>query len=277
MKKSNLREEAVLEKEEEFHDSWADSICPEDVAVDAVFEACTSPEPKWLLERMGDIKGKRLLDLGCGAGEGAVYFAKQGADVTAADLSPRMLELVGRVAKLHNTSLTTQVVTADNLNVFDSDSFDIVYAGNLLHHVDKQRCVDEVHRILKPGGCAAFWDPVDYNPVINVYRRMAADVRTEDESPIRKADVQYIESRFACTSKRFFWLTTLLVFLKFYFIDRVHPSEDRYWKRILTEADNLKGFMRLWSKVDNALLGMVPPLGWWCWNIGIVAYKGQGK
>lgn len=263
----------VLDKEQEFHDNWAETIRPEEVAVDDVFEACTSPEPRWLLDQMGDIKGKCLLDLGCGAGEAAVYFAKQGADVTAADLSPGMLEVVQRVAQLHGTSLTTQVVTADNLQVFDSDSFDIVYAGNLLHHVDKEQCIDEVYRILKPGGCAALWDPVDYNPVINVYRKMAADVRTDDEKPIRKPDVDYIEARFGTVKKRFFWLTTLMVFLKFYFIDRVHPSEDRYWKRILTKADELEGMMAFWTRVDNFLLKLVPALGWWCWNIGVVAYK----
>jgi 2-polyprenyl-3-methyl-5-hydroxy-6-metoxy-1,4-benzoquinol methylase len=260
-------------REQAFHDEWAESIEPSQVLVRETFEACTSPESQWLLSQMGDIRGKTLLDLGTGAGESAVYFALQGARVMATDLSPRMLDVVKEVAKHHNTTLETKVASAEDLSAFEDNSYDYVFGANVLHHVDMEQCLDEVKRVLKPGGVAAFWDPVHYNPVINVYRGMAELVRTEDEHPMKRGDIKKFTSRFRATRKRFFWLTTLVVFLKFYLVDRVHPNQDRYWKRVVAEGENLKGLYTPLARIDNVLLKLFPFLGWLGWTVAVVVKK----
>jgi ubiquinone/menaquinone biosynthesis C-methylase UbiE len=266
----------VLEKERDFHDDWAHAIDFRDVKVRETFSACTSPEPTWLARQLGDLKGKRILELGSGAGEGAVYFALAGADVTATDLSPGMLEVVEKVASHHGVAVKTMVASAEDLSSFASGSFDIVYGANTLHHVDIERCLDEVKRVLKPGGLAAFWDPVAHNPVINIYRRMASNVRTVDEHPIRRGELRYFSQRFTIVAKRFFWLTASLIFAKFYLIDRVHPNEDRYWKRIITREPELRKWYLPLATVDRFLLTLAPILGWWCWNMAIVVRKDRG-
>jgi len=86
------KQEEQFERERVFHDDWANSIRVEDVQLDSVFEGPAALENKWILGQLGDLKGKRVLDLGCGLGEASVYFAKKGAIVTASDLSPQMLE-----------------------------------------------------------------------------------------------------------------------------------------------------------------------------------------
>ena len=68
-----------LKRERQFHDAWAAVIDVEGIRVADYFEACTAPENRFILTQMGDIRGKSLLDLGCGAGENSVYFAKKGA------------------------------------------------------------------------------------------------------------------------------------------------------------------------------------------------------
>src|SRR5262245_880881 len=125
----------LKEREEHFHDEWAASIDPAEVRVDVSWSAATCPEHRWLRARMGDLRGKKVLDLGCGAGEAAVWFAKQGADVVASDLSPAFLELVHRVAELHSVRVQTHRADADRLGL-PAGSFDVVYAGNVLHHVN---------------------------------------------------------------------------------------------------------------------------------------------
>ena len=80
------------------------SINPDEVMVDEFFEACTSPENRIILGKVGNLTGKRVLDLGCGAGEAAVYFAKKGALVTATDISSAMLEVVKKVALKKNAA-----------------------------------------------------------------------------------------------------------------------------------------------------------------------------
>lgn len=260
-------------READFHDDWAASIDPKSVDVDGTFALSTSPEPQWIARRLGDLAGKRVLDLGTGAGEAAVYFAKRGAQVVATDISPGMLEVVQKVAALHGTTLETKVCSADDLSMFADASFDIVYGANVLHHVDTAKCLDEVRRVLKPGGMGGFWDPVAHNPIINIYRRMAMPVRTEDEHPIRREQMKLFRDRFSDTTYQFFWLTTLVVFLKFYVVDRVHPSKDRYWKRILREEPRLRWWYRPLAALDRGLLRIVPPLGWWCWNIAVTVRK----
>lgn len=263
----------IVSKEKHFHDEWAADIDAGTVRVTENFSSDILPEPQWIRAQFGDLHGKKLLELGAGAGEAAVYFALQGAVVTATDLSTGMLGVVGEVAALHGVAVTTRECSAEDLSCFPDNSFDLVYAANLLHHVDIETCLEEVHRVLKPGGLAGFWDPLAHNPAINIYRRMATEVRTEDEHPIRRDQLPWFATRFASVQTRFFWLTTLLVFVKFYVIDRVHPNEDRYWKRILTEEAKLRKWYRPLQALDNILIRLVPPLRWWCWNIAIVVTK----
>src|SRR5260370_26226929 len=93
---------------------------------------------------------------------------------------------------------------------------------------------------------------------------MADDVRSEDEAPLRRKDVLVYDELFSFVERRFFWLTTLTVFLKFFLVDRVHPSKERYWRRIITEEPRLKSWYLPLDRLDRVLLSLVPALGWLC-------------
>lgn len=264
--------QARLDREAAFHDEWALAVDPATVLVTESFQACTAPENRWIMEILGDVRGKRVLDLGCGLGEAAVFFATRGADVTASDVSPGMLELVGRVAAHHQVSVTVHCAPAEDTRL-PGDSFDIVYAANVLHHIDTATGLDEIRRVLKPGGTFVSWDPLAHNPAINVYRRMAMKLRTVDEHPLRWSDLELFRSRFKDVRTRCFWLTTLLLFVRFYVVDRIHPSAERYWKLILTRADRLSGSYRPLERIDRMLLRAMPWLGRYCWNVVVTGRK----
>lgn len=188
-------QEEILKKEQEFHDQWAAAIDVEGIRVRDYFEACTAPENRFILRHLGDVRGKYLLDLGCGAGENSVYFASRGAQCVASDYSPGMVEVALKLAEANQVQVEGRVVNAMAID-FPNHTFDIVYASNLLHHIpDPKLTLQEMHRVLKPGGLACFWDPLKHNPVINVYRRMATEVRTEDETPLDIHIVDFIRSR----------------------------------------------------------------------------------
>ncbi len=262
----------ILEREREFHDEWAKAIDPAKVMVRETFTASTSPESAWLFKRLGDLRDLKLLDLGSGAGESAVWFALHGAKVTATDLSGEMCAVVKKVAAHYGTELDSTVCNAEDLSQFADASFDIVFAANVLHHVDLHKCMAEIRRVLKPGGRIASWDPVAHNPIINIYRGMAMEVRTEDEHPIRMQDMKVFNTYFDSIDKKFFWLSSLVLFLKFYVIDRVHPNEDRYWKRILTHEKENAWFYKPLAALDEILL-KIPMLQWWAWNIAIIGRR----
>jgi SAM-dependent methyltransferase len=265
-------EDGRFKREEDFHDEWAASVLPEQVLVKESFEVCTAPENRFILELLGDLQDRRVLDLGSGLGEAAVFFALRGARVTVCDLSSGMLAVASRVASYHGVDVTLHRAPAEETGLPDA-SFDVVYAGNALHHVDTERALDEIKRVLVPGGLFVSWDPLAHNPLINIYRRMATEVRTHDEHPLRMRDLDLFRARFRDVQWRCFWFLTLVIFLRFYLVERVHPSKERYWKKILTDAERLSPIYRRLEAWDKSILSVAPWLGRFCWNIVVWGRK----
>jgi SAM-dependent methyltransferase len=262
---------ATLEREEDFHDRWAGSMDPAEVPVEESFALPSCPENRFIAASLGDVRALTVLELGAGLGEASVWFALRGAHVIATDLSGGMLRLVRRVAARHGASLETAQMDGAMLALPDS-SVDIVYGANVLHHVDTDACLREVYRVLKPGGRGVFWDPVRYNPVINVYRRMAGQVRSVDEHPLGTADLRCMSAMFRTTEVQFTWFFTLLVFLKFYFVDQIHPNEERYWKKIIYDYESLRAWYQPLAVLDRLVLG-IPGVRWLAWNMAVVLTK----
>ena len=265
-----------ITSEREFHDSWAESEDLSDVDVRRSNEVCTAPEMRYIVRKLGDLRGKRILDVGCGLGEASVYFAMLGADVTAADLSPGMLEAASKLASMNGVNIHTHLASAEDMGLSGSAEFDVIYVGNLLHHVDIQVTLDQVLPHLAKDGLFVSWDPVAYNPAINVYRRMATEVRTEDEHPLTAADLKLIRGNFRDFETRFFWLTTLIVFVVMAVIQRRDPNKERYWKVILKEGPKWAWLYKPLEMLDRFLLSVIPALGWLCWNVVIIGRAAAG-
>lgn len=265
----------IIEREEKFHDMWADSQDISKVMPIETFTACTSPENrliwKWLGGKKG-VKGKKLLELGCGLGEASTYFAMNGAEVTATDLSGEMLKVAQKVAEAYGARIETQKCSADQLP-FGDNTFDIVYVANLFHHVDIDKTVSEVYRVLKKGGILVSWDPLAHNPIINIYRRMASEVRTDDEHPLKIRELYTFKKYFPKVKYDCKWFFTNIIFLKFFLINRVGVNEERYWKKIIIEHKQLEPLYNKLEAIDNKLLNIFPALKKYCWNIVIYCQK----
>ncbi len=256
-----------IAEERRFHDTIARTMDEEGHDPRAVFEGPTSPEPAYVRHLFGNLEGKNVLDLGCGAGEAGIYFALHGATVTGLDVSSEMCECTMRLARSEGVEsrLTTVCAPAEQTGL-PSASFDFVYGNGVLHHVDVDSAVREVQRLLKPGGMASFIEPLEYNPAIRVYRRLAAGVRSPTEHPLVRADIRGIADIVGHTEHREFQLMTLSVFMWMYFVERLNPSEVRYWKRIIDEHERYGRAFGMLSRADSFILRLVPPLRWWCWN-----------
>ncbi|WP_300039597.1 class I SAM-dependent methyltransferase [uncultured Roseobacter sp.] len=266
-----------IEAEREFHDAWAASEDLSKIDVRRANEACTAPEMRFITQALGDLNGKTFLDLGCGLGEVSVYMATRGAKVTASDLSPGMCDVALQLAALNDVTIETHVASSESLGFPADRKFDIIYAGNMLHHVDIDSTMRQVMPHLAPGGVFVSWDPVAYNPVINVYRRRAMEVRTEDEHPLTRADVELIRGHFENTEVKFFWLSTLVIFLIMAFVQRRDPNKERYWKAVVQEAPKWKWLYVPLETVDRGLMRIFPPLRWLCWNVVVIARNPVSK
>lgn len=267
MTEQNIR----LQREIEFHNHWAANIEIEGIDIDIYFQGSTCPENRFIVKHLGNIQGKRLLDLGCGAGENSVYFARQGAYCMATDISPGMVETTMKLANKYGIAIEGKVINAMNID-FPDNSFDIIYAANILHHVNPQQALEEMYRVVKPGGKVCFWDPLRHNPIINIYRQIAKEVRTEDEMPLDIVIVDYIRKLFSEVKYDTFWLISLWIFMQFYLIERVNPNQERYWKKIIYEEARLRPLYYRLERIDK-LVKSLPFMKRFAWNIAVVATK----
>jgi len=259
-----------LDREEHFHDEWALSENIESINVDLTNEALTAPEMRFIVHKLGDINGKTLLDVGCGLGEAGVYFAKKGAQVTVSDLSEAMLEVAKKLATLNGVNVESVKSPAEGLELAGR-KFDIIYLGNLFHHVDTEEAIKNVKSMMHSNSIMVSWDPVAYNPLINLYRMWAKDVRTEDEHPLGRKDIGLFYKHFESVEIRFFWLTTLLLFILMVLFQFRNPNKERFWKVVIKESAKWEKLYKPLEKIDNFLLGVFPFLGWLCWNVVVVA------
>jgi SAM-dependent methyltransferase len=101
-------------------------------------------------------KGQSVLEVGCGAGVDLARFAKGGAVVSGVDLSSSAIELAR--ANLAQQGLTADLRVADGEHLpFADGAFDFVFAHGVVQYTaNPQALVDEVRRVLKPGGQAVF-------------------------------------------------------------------------------------------------------------------------
>jgi len=97
-----------------------------------------------------DLRGRKLLDAGCGTGWFSRAACQRGADVTALDIGPRLLVQVS--AKCNAKTVVGDVLDLD----FPDGSFDVVISSECIEHThDPGRAVHELIRVCRPGGLVA--------------------------------------------------------------------------------------------------------------------------
>ena len=268
MSYQNLSE--VEKREQDFHNKWAQDAKSNSIDVISYNTAQTSPELRYITRKTGLLNEKRILEIGSGLGETAVYFALKGAIVTATDLSPEMCNSVRKLAKQYNTKVETIILKADDFAPLQHRRFDIIYISNTLHHVNIKKTMTSILPLLSQNGMFISWDPIKYNPIINVYRKIATNVRTPDEKPFSKDDINYVASFFKKVDVEYFWFTSLLIFILM-FLTGNNPNKQRFWKQVVIDSQKWAGLHKLLEKADKQLM-KISFLRKYCWNVVILGY-----
>ena len=154
----------------------------------------------------GDLKGKRMLVIGCGWGVTALNLAKCGARVDAFDLSPEAIEICKRRAEHNEVSGVNFFVSSCEELELPEGTYDAVVGEMILHHIDIPIAMEKCHRLLRDGGLGVFMEwkvyaLVDRVRAFPLLRRLfppggVQKYATEYERKLTREDFEVIRRRF---------------------------------------------------------------------------------
>lgn len=108
------------------------------------------------MSQLSSIKGKQVLEIGCGNGVQANYILEKysPAYMTAIDLNSLNIEIANMEAEKHGLKdIKFQIDDAQNLTTIEDESMDcIINIESAFHYPDKASFFREINRVLKPGG-----------------------------------------------------------------------------------------------------------------------------
>ena len=202
---------------------------------------------EWLRQRCQD---KKVLDYCCGNGELTMTLAKKGAHAYGIDISPLSIENAKKAAAGQGLSQTTNFSVQDAEHMtFEDNFFDVIVCHGVLHHLDVKKAFPELARVLKPTGQIICVEPLAYNPVFQLYRKMTPQLRTEWEAHhiLTKEDIAVPRQYFGKTEMYFFHLLTLAA---------VPFRNTKMFNAALSTTEFL-----------DSLILKLPLVKWWAWQV----------
>ena len=135
-----------MEPEDRLHTQWSESAQD---WIDTDQAVRTGMLDRWMLDSLGDVSGKSVIDIGCGEGRFCRLLSRRGAAVTGVDLTEALIER----ARSISTGETYLLGDAEALNAIESNTFDIAVSYIVLVDLlDYRSAIREAFRALRPGG-----------------------------------------------------------------------------------------------------------------------------
>jgi ubiquinone/menaquinone biosynthesis C-methylase UbiE len=244
-----------LSIEKKFHDDHADMLNWDEETTEFLSyeDEALLPAERYFIQVLGDVRGKKILDVGSGHGNCALNLAKWGAQVTSIDISPKMIEGCRKRAAKLNVSVDFQVMNAENL-AFQDREFDLVVGFRTIHHLpDIGRFYREAYRVLKISGAMVLVEPQKYNPFVEFGRRFIKPKdRTSTEHPLIPADIKSAREVFGNIQADYFIFLSVLSLV---FRDIVHVGF------------LYKFTLLVLKQVDRAILKIVPFSRMFYWQV----------
>ncbi len=195
---------------------------------------------------LGDVRGKTVLDYGCGDGRNSLVLARRGAKVIALDISADLIRVARQRLAANSMPDVELIVGSAHALPLPDDSVDIVFGMAILHHLDLALSANEVKRVLRRGGRAIFQEPVRNSRLIKALRGLiphqAPDVSPFERPLTGKELATYVEGFSEYRGRAFLLPTTSLV-------NALPPLRKR--------------FMHACHRIDAAILRHLPPLGYY--------------
>jgi ubiquinone/menaquinone biosynthesis C-methylase UbiE len=153
-----------------------------------------------------------ILDFACGNGENGLSAASLGAKCIGIDISPEGIQNAKKNAADLGLEGLADFLVMDGENLeFEDSTFDIGIEYGALHHVDLNKALKELARVLKPGSKMLCIEAMRHNPLIHWYRKRTPHLRTEWEVEhiLGVESLDQMRKHFHNVNVRFFHLTSL--------------------------------------------------------------------
>src|SRR5258708_6885286 len=170
------------------------------------------PDPKnpvymRAIQHFGDVRGKTVVDLGCGAGASSLFFASMGANVVSIDLSPMAVDNLKRYcAQHHIDNISPRVLSAQDIASIEPADF--VFGAMILHHIEPfSEFAAALRQAIKPGGRAFFWENNAASNMMMWFRNHVIGKLwipkhgDPDESPLAPYEIDHLRKHFNVTTE----------------------------------------------------------------------------
>lgn len=159
------------------------------------------------LQHFGDVRGKTLVDVGCGSGASALFFASLGARVIAIDLSSKAIDNLRRYCADHGiTNIDPRVMSAQDIGSLKGADF--VFGSMILHHIEPfADFARALRHAVAPGGKAFFWENNGASDAMMWFRANVIGkfwipkYGDTDESPLAPHEVDQLRKHFRVTAE----------------------------------------------------------------------------
>lgn len=196
---------------------------------------------------IGDVKGLRVLEVGCGTGWLAIRLAKAGATVYGIDISGELVKTATEEAKKSGCgeNAVFRKMAVEDLSL-EGTLFDVVIGSAILHHTDIASSITNIERVVKPNGRAVFVEPMNENPALKVWRRFTPQRRSPTEKALLKRDLDFIRTVFPKAIFRYFGFVSMVTYGLLMFFPNNGP---------------LLSMNKILERIDTALAESFPRLG----------------
>jgi 2-polyprenyl-3-methyl-5-hydroxy-6-metoxy-1,4-benzoquinol methylase len=164
---------------------------------------------EFMFSLLGDARGKRLLEIGCGEGVASVQLAYCGARVTGVDLSRVSVEVARKRARVQGLPAEFCVANVETDDLGRA-CYDVVWCDLILHHLvpSLDTVLGKLSAALVPGGLFIAREPIAYAGWLKGLRRLTPvkGAATPDEQPLRRQELAIIEKHFGRVHRRYFRL-----------------------------------------------------------------------
>jgi SAM-dependent methyltransferase len=175
---------------------------------------------------LGDVRGKTVLDLGCGDGQNIIPLLERGAHVIGIDISQDLIAIAQKRLNDANLKASLMVGSAYETGLPD-ESIDAIFCMALIHHLDIKLVRNEMWRVLRKDGVTILSEPVRFSKAYAWVRSFlpAREDVSEFEHPLTREELAIMTQPFSVQGTRHFRLPFVPL------VSRVLPSKsDAAWR-----------------------------------------------